>query len=189
MPNVVLATTMWDLVEDQLGTRREQRLQTQFWSDMVADGCRTERFDSTYDSAWRIVDSLDQMDRARALLSQLWENEAANGCRPERFDDSGWRIVDSLAQSGPAPVLLSREVVDTHLPLNETQAGVVLNKELKKLIEEQKETARRLREGAGGQANDQKAEIEQKIRRTVDQLQQLKIRFPRRLVLFLKGRN
>ncbi|KIM78703.1 hypothetical protein PILCRDRAFT_824143 [Piloderma croceum F 1598] len=159
MPNVILATTMWDLVEEQVGNGREQQLKKEFWKDMVADGCRTERFENTHDSAWDIVDSL-------ALMNQ-------------------------------APVLLSTEMVDTQLRLSETNAGITLNKELQKLIAEQKEAARKLREHAGDQANEhvvkglneRKAEIDRKIRQTADQLQQLKIPFSRRFVLFLKGRG
>ena len=158
MPNVALVTTMWDLVEDQEGTQREQQLQNEFWTDMVVSGCRTERFDSTYDSAWRIVDSLAQRDRA--------------------------------------PVLLSSEMVDTQLWLNETQAGIVLNKELQKLIDEQKEAAHRIGI-AGDQAsvdvakalNVQKAEIDKKICQTADQLLQLKIPITRRFFLYFKRRS
>jgi hypothetical protein len=158
MPHVTLATTMWDLVEEQVGNTREQQLKKDFWKDMVADGCRTERFDNTHDSAWRIV--------------------------------------DSLAQKNRAPVLLSSEMVDTQLRLSETNAGITLNKELQKLIAEQKEAARKLREHAGDPANEQvvkslnerKAEIEKKIRQTENQIQQLKIPFSRRFVLF-KGRG
>jgi hypothetical protein len=40
MPNVILATTMWDLVDEQLGYARAQQLKNKFWKDMVADGCR-----------------------------------------------------------------------------------------------------------------------------------------------------
>jgi hypothetical protein len=140
MPNVILATTMWDLVEEQVGNAREQQLKRDCWRDMIVDGCRTERFDGTYDSAWRILDSLRQKNRA--------------------------------------PVLLSTEIVDTHLRLNETSAGVILNKKLQKLIAEQKEAARKLRKHAGDQANEKivrgpnerKAEIEKRIRQTGDQV-------------------
>jgi hypothetical protein len=59
----------------------------------------------------------------------------------------------------------------------------------KRLIEEQKESARKLRVHAGGHANEQvlkgqQAEIIQKI---ADQLQQLKIPIMRRFVLLVMG--
>jgi hypothetical protein len=55
MPNVVIATTMWDKVDEEEGNEREDELKRDFWTGMVADGCRTERFENTYDSAWRII--------------------------------------------------------------------------------------------------------------------------------------
>jgi hypothetical protein len=58
MPNVVIATTMWDKVDEEEGNEREDELKRDFWTGMVADGCRTERFENTYDSAWRIIGSV-----------------------------------------------------------------------------------------------------------------------------------
>jgi len=159
MPNVIIATTMWSEVQKAKGERREQELKRDFWKDMVADGCRTERFEDTYESAWRIIGSL--RERARA------------------------------------PVLLSHEIVDNHLRLNETEAGIALNKELEKLIKDRKDAARKLRERARNQndelvvqeLNKQQVEIEEKIRRTSDQLRELKIPFTRRVRLFFKSRG
>ena len=58
MPNVVIATTMWDRVSKEEGNEREDELKRDFWTGMVADGCRTERFENTYDSAWCIIGSV-----------------------------------------------------------------------------------------------------------------------------------
>jgi hypothetical protein len=55
MPNVVIATTMWGEVREANGIRREEELTRDFWKDMVADGCRIERFKDTRESAWDIV--------------------------------------------------------------------------------------------------------------------------------------
>jgi hypothetical protein len=159
MPNVILATTMWGRVEGEIGARREQQLQSEFWKDMLADGCEVERFENSYDSAWRIIDSFSEKERA--------------------------------------PVLLPREIVDGQLRLNETEAGIALNDELLKLINEQKEAAHRLDEQAGNhdnglvvqELNERKAEIEERIHRTADQLLQMKIPFTRRVRLFFKGHH
>ena len=140
-----------------MGSRREEQLQTNFWKDMLANGCEIDRFDNSYESAWRIVDSFAGKDRA--------------------------------------PVLLPSEIVESQLRLNETQAGIELNNELMKLISEQKEAARRLAEQAVNQdhelvvqeLNQRKAEIEEKIHQTADQLLQMKIPFTRRVRLLFKG--
>jgi hypothetical protein len=55
MPNVVVVTTMWSQVRKEIGVKREEQLKNDFWNDMLADGCRTERFGDTRESAWAIV--------------------------------------------------------------------------------------------------------------------------------------
>jgi hypothetical protein len=68
---------------------------------------------------------------------------------------------------------LSREIVDARLRLNETKAGIVLESELRKLMLERKEAARRISEQAKKQDNElvvqklnqRKTEIEAKIQR------------------------
>jgi len=159
MPNVIIATTMWGEVKRENGERREQELKREFWKGMVDDGCRTERFKDSYDSAWHII--------------------------------------GNLVKKNQDPVLLLHEIVDTHLRLNETRAGIALNKELEKLIKDRKDAARRLRDQVQNQDNElvvqelnkRQAEIEAKINQTADQLRELKIPFTRRVRLFFKGRG
>jgi len=66
MPNVVIVTTMWTLVPDEWGTKREEVLKAEVWHDMLRDGCKTERFKDTYESAWDIVRSVLQKDSSVA---------------------------------------------------------------------------------------------------------------------------
>jgi len=70
MPNVVIATTMWDEVKTEEGELREKELKRDFWTEMVADGCMTERFEGTYDSAWRIIGTVIQKNLGTTLLIQ-----------------------------------------------------------------------------------------------------------------------
>jgi hypothetical protein len=69
--NVIIATTMWSNVRKETGVRREEELKTSFWKGMVANGCRTERFEETYESAWFIIGSL--ADRAKMPVPIQWE--------------------------------------------------------------------------------------------------------------------
>ena len=85
MPNVIIATTMWGKVGMEEGAQREQELKEGLWKDMLADGCRTERFENTYESAWHVI--------------------------------------GSLAQTARTQLLLPRQIVDSHMPLQETEAG------------------------------------------------------------------
>jgi len=149
---------------------------------------------------WSEVKGENGKRREQELTRDFWKGMMADGCRTERFRDShksAWHVIGSLSKKTPAPVLLSHEIVDEHLRLNETEAGIALNKELEKLIKDRKEAGRRLREQAQNQnnvlvvqeLNKRQAEIEDKIQQTADQLRAMKIPFTRRVRLFFKGRG
>lgn len=78
MPNVVIATTMWDEVEGNgIGELREQELKDVFWKDMLANGCTTERFENTSESAWKIVGNV--MQRKSRVPLRLQEEMVDEG--------------------------------------------------------------------------------------------------------------
>jgi len=56
--NVVLVTTMWDQVVEDVGLRHEQELQNNFWQSMIKLGSTTHRFHLTEESAWEIINTL-----------------------------------------------------------------------------------------------------------------------------------
>ncbi|KAI6042170.1 hypothetical protein EDC04DRAFT_3058955, partial [Pisolithus marmoratus] len=56
--NVILVTTMWDEVTEEVGSAREKELQSDFWRSMITLGSSVHRFDGTMESAWKIIDSL-----------------------------------------------------------------------------------------------------------------------------------
>jgi len=151
MTNVIIVTTMWSEVIEEDAVRREEELKRDFWNDLLASGCQVSRFQETRESAWSIVDG----------------------------------ITGKLG----AQVQISSEMVDFRRKLNETTAGITLSKELGKLIKDRKDAARRLQEQAQDQNNKvmveelkrQHKEIEEKIRVTVAQLEQLKIPIARKI--------
>lgn len=73
--NVVLCTTMWDLVKPGEGERREQQLKGDFWKDMIAKGSTVVRHDGSVDSATAIV--LGLLDNS-TFTSQL-QRELSQG--------------------------------------------------------------------------------------------------------------
>lgn len=84
MPNVVIATTMWGEVEENVGEQREQELKRYFWNQMVADGCTTERFGNTFESAWGIINIMQnntattlQIHTEMGVAGKLLHNTAA----------------------------------------------------------------------------------------------------------------
>jgi len=70
MPNVVIVTTMWRNIPEELGIRREEELKRDVWKDMVAGGCRTERFQDTHKSTWGIIGSLADKAPIQVQLSK-----------------------------------------------------------------------------------------------------------------------
>ena len=69
MPNVVIATTMWSKVDKDEGEQREAELKNKFWAEVRADGCKTERFENTYQSAWDIIDRPAAIDGTCPCIS------------------------------------------------------------------------------------------------------------------------
>ena len=59
LKSVVFVTTMWDDVEESLGSEREHKLVSNFWKDMIHLGSRTCRFQGTRESAWEVIGCLD----------------------------------------------------------------------------------------------------------------------------------
>jgi hypothetical protein len=53
---VVLVTTMWDKVQQDMGARRENELIANYWKKMIDYGASTARFSNSADSAWGIID-------------------------------------------------------------------------------------------------------------------------------------
>jgi hypothetical protein len=67
---VILATTKWSDVPDDVGLRRESQLARNYWKEMLTQGSRIDRFLNTRESAWNIVDRLLEKDAVDALLIQ-----------------------------------------------------------------------------------------------------------------------
>jgi len=65
MPNFVIATTMWNQIGKERGLQREDELLKTFWKNMVDGGCKVERFQDSYESAWQVIGSLEK-GRAKA---------------------------------------------------------------------------------------------------------------------------
>lgn len=93
MKNIILVTTMWgELNDPAVGERREKELKDSFWKEMLAHGCRTERFEGTCGSAWHIVGSLKDSDAAKFPRlnpnnEQRKVTESVDVYRGETFDE------------------------------------------------------------------------------------------------------
>ncbi|KZW01605.1 P-loop containing nucleoside triphosphate hydrolase protein, partial [Exidia glandulosa HHB12029] len=75
LKNVVLCTTMWDIVNTRDGEQREAELKGDFWKSMITAGSNVVRHDGTPESA---VDIVRPLLRTKGVAVQL-QKELANG--------------------------------------------------------------------------------------------------------------
>jgi hypothetical protein len=69
--NVILVTTMWSEVDQEVGSRREEALRQKYWKGMIDEGSSTARYKGTLSSAWEILDHIIQdAHRRKAVLLQ-----------------------------------------------------------------------------------------------------------------------
>jgi hypothetical protein len=159
MPNIIMATTKWGEVKMAVGERREVELKGDFWKGLIADGCRTERFEDTHKSAWSIIGSLAEKDRVPVLLS----HEIVDTHLRLNETQVGITLNKELEKLIKAQKEVSRRLRE----LGNNQTDELLVQEL----------------------NKQQAEIEGRIGQTAGQLREMKISFTRRVRLFFKSRD
>lgn len=136
--------------------------------------------------------------READLCQNYWRPMLENGSRNCRFGDSfqsAWDIIDSIIKPDFSDqthaLLLQEELVDLNRRLSETEAGKTLYNTLQRILAEQRETIRRLREEADGERNEtlaqeltkQYQELEDNLQHTVNQLTQLKVPLGRRILM------
>jgi len=68
--DVVLATTKWSHIVEEVGKKREEQLTQTHWKKMVSLGSQIRRFDDSHQSAWDIVDVILRTGAIEALLIQ-----------------------------------------------------------------------------------------------------------------------
>lgn len=69
LQNVILATTMWDEVDEATGNMEEERMKTVYWNKMLERRSTTARFMGTYESALQLLQPL--IDAANFKRSSL----------------------------------------------------------------------------------------------------------------------
>lgn len=60
MPDVIVATTMWDTLSSDAVVKREEELSSDYWKDLLQGGWEVGRFENTRESAWHIIGSLPE---------------------------------------------------------------------------------------------------------------------------------
>jgi hypothetical protein len=116
MPTVVLMTTFWGGVEEDIGATREAELKATFWKDMLENGCTTRRFDGGYQAAWDILGHL--LSREPTLLLPKKKSAATkHRSVPKRLE------ADQKRASYQLPVLVDQS---NRGPDSIEQCGIVL---------------------------------------------------------------
>ena len=105
---VMLVTTMWDKVQQDIGARRERDLVEKYWRTMIDYGASTARFLNSAGSAWEIVD----------LILKQHETEYEN--RVE-LEVSSWRLQEENVEDNPQLALqLGAELKNIHNDFDKT---------------------------------------------------------------------
>ncbi|PVF99821.1 hypothetical protein CPB86DRAFT_702477 [Serendipita vermifera] len=154
---------------------------------------------------WSHVSPQVGQDRENKLKSSFWQDMINKGAKVQRFNDShedAWRIIGSTssapAASGnslQANILISTEILDRNKELSETEAGAILNRQLEKLIKDQKEMNKRYRALANSNDNpnakqeykERVQELDGRIAQTTQRMRELKIPLTKRLLRLFRG--
>ena len=80
--NVVLATTMWDMLGHMADatSKWEQRWKDKYWNVMIGNGATVERFLNDSDTTWSIVDKIVKKGDRKAVL--LFQQEIVDRRQP-----------------------------------------------------------------------------------------------------------
>jgi len=94
--NVVLVTTMWDQVVEDVGLRHEQELQNDFWKSMIRLGSTTHRFHLTEQSAWEIINTLSVSLLGERRPLQI-QREMVDEDKPLHKTSAGQAVLRSIS--------------------------------------------------------------------------------------------
>jgi len=95
--NVVLVTTMWDQVVEDVGLRHEQELQNDFWQSMIRLGSTTHRFYLTEESAWEIINTLSLSLPGERRPLQIQREITVDENKPFHGASAGQAVLPSVA--------------------------------------------------------------------------------------------
>jgi hypothetical protein len=149
---------------------------------------------------WEEVKLERGVEREQELSAYFWKDMVEKGCKIHRFKktyDSAWEILQSVNAASRADILLSVEMTVKNRQLKETEAGITLNRQLQKLIKEQKEMKRNLK-GLAGKHVDQavleelarrKEEIESKLIYIAEQMNDLKLPLPKQILRLFSSQS
>ncbi|CCA72593.1 hypothetical protein PIIN_06530 [Serendipita indica DSM 11827] len=103
---------------------------------------------------WTMVDPKVAEARLHELKHVFWKKMIEDGCKVKKFKDSQQSALDIIeSNENDRGVLLTEEIIEKHRKLKATEAGIALNKQLAKLMQDRKAANRRLKQLARKQGN------------------------------------
>ncbi|KAJ2932721.1 hypothetical protein H1R20_g4375, partial [Candolleomyces eurysporus] len=161
LDKVVLVTSHWGTAPDQIFDKREEELKKRYWNTMMDGGTRVERLVAGEEqaSAWNIFHSILERVETRAIQQ----------IRPEGLQ-------------------IQRELVNERKLLPQTHAARELRAQLEQMVEAQTQIQALKADAAAGNAEAmaQLEEQEAKVKQMAQQIENLKVPFPMRLVQWMK---
>ncbi|KAL4076364.1 P-loop containing nucleoside triphosphate hydrolase protein [Scleroderma citrinum] len=94
--NVILVTTMWDEVEEDVGLQREEELRNTFWQWMIKLGSSSHRFNDTEESARKIINSISVSPPGERYALQI-QREMVDQHKPVHLTSAGKVVLDSFS--------------------------------------------------------------------------------------------
>jgi len=160
--NVILATTMWGLVEEGEGKRRSEQLQAKYWKGMLENGSKIMPFLATFESAWNIVDIIvGKRDLQKQSL--LIQQEMVDLHRVLGETQAGIALYNTLQQ------LLADQREEVRRLRDEANA------------QHDPQLARAL--------NARYEEIQENLHKTFDQVKEMKVPLGRRILGYFKAKK
>jgi hypothetical protein len=140
---------------------------------------------------WSEVKESNGRSREQQLADVYWKPFLDEGSRLNRFRDSfdsAWEIIASLLDKVPLEVIqIQRELVEIGKLLPETDAGKALRNELDEFLSEQKAIAQKMLKERTPESKARYDETAKRITSIVNQMQELKVPWSRRLMTLLFG--
>ena len=95
--SVILGTTGWSDILDEDGDMRTQQLRDNYWRDMSDLGSKIFKFEDSPKSAWKMVDSIVELNRSRGQVLQI-QPELVEGLTRIPDTETGQKLRRNLGQ-------------------------------------------------------------------------------------------
>ncbi|KAF5359590.1 hypothetical protein D9756_003428 [Leucocoprinus leucothites] len=152
---VVMVTTMWDEVEEDMGMRRENELISSFWRPMMSRGSETVRYLNTADSAWGILGRFLEGPRERLKAIQL-QKETVKQQKTLSKTDAGQELYNKLDELDK-----KRRALIRSLEKQMKRSGT--NEEMVAILRQQHDELERQRKEAIGELQELKVSVPQRF--------------------------